>query len=482
MGTHIVAGRGSGKSRLMGRMIALFDFLRGVPTVIFDPHGGTIDNFLDRMVRLPQKYQEQLWKRVIYVDMSGHWGYVTPIPFYYSFRGESFYDVSQRYLDVVYKLDSYLQTASIQGWNPLWLIGTMTGMILSALGMQITEAQDLISNPENWQDRLFALRKRFPELIPAINFLLKLPDLRPSEYDRITSSFSNKVAQFSFDPTMRAMFGASSGLDLESVINERKIVLLDFKYVKGRVRRQFLMEWALQYLLNYVKHRGPGRHLPISLIIDELTALFSVQGEEPRLFIADLDNMINVISRQYSLWLTICHQEHFQLPEVMNKSLMGLGNQIIGVTRDREAADALASYYYRYDPYFVKKHERVWMSDFGRPFVVDHRSVEFTPEEQFLIYSYRFTDLKRFEFQFSPALEEGSVSTDLQKVSIEWFDKGKYPKMDVLEDARKKLMQRSGQPIEEIMAEIDQRRPSYLLKDSQQEEQVEFPAAEPRNN
>ena len=43
MGTHIVAGKGSGKSRLMGRIIAFLDFLQGVPTVIFDPHGGTIE-------------------------------------------------------------------------------------------------------------------------------------------------------------------------------------------------------------------------------------------------------------------------------------------------------------------------------------------------------------------------------------------------------------------------------------------------------
>ena len=157
MGTHIVAGKGSGKSRLMGRIIAFLDFLQGVPTVIFDPHGGTIDNFLDRMLRLPRIYQERSWKRVEYIDMSGHWGYVTPMPFYNRFQGESFYDVSQRYLDVVYKLDSYLQTASIQGWNPLWLTGTMAGMVLSALGMQITEAHDLIINPELWKDKLYSI-------------------------------------------------------------------------------------------------------------------------------------------------------------------------------------------------------------------------------------------------------------------------------------------------------------------------------------
>ena len=480
MGTHIVAGKGSGKSRLMGRIIAFLDFLQGVPTVIFDPHGGTIDNFLDRMLRLPRIYQERFWERVEYIDMSGHWGYVTPMPFYNRFQGESFYDVSQRYLDVVYKLDSYLQTASIQGWNPLWLTGTMAGMVLSALGMQITEAQDLILNPELWKDKLYSIRNLYPELIPAISFLLSLSDLRSNEYDRFTSSIRNKLAQFSTDPTLKAMFGANSGLDLDDLIKARKIFLLDFRYVKGRVRRQFLMEWAFQYFLSYLKHRGPGRHLPISLVIDELTALFSVQGEEPRLFIADLDDLINVLSRQYSLWLTICHQEHFQLPEVVNKSLMSLGNQIIGVTREREASKELAEYFYRYDPHLVRKYEPIWMNDMGRPFIVDYRSVEFTHEEQLLRNSYRFTDLKRFEFLFSPALGEGSVSTELQKVSIDWFDRGLYTQDDVLEDAREKLVKRSGQPVEKIIAEVDRRKPRLLPKKTQDGGTEEFPSAEVR--
>ena len=46
MGIYLLAGRGTGKSRLLGRKIAMQDFLAGFPQVIFDP-GATIDNFLD---------------------------------------------------------------------------------------------------------------------------------------------------------------------------------------------------------------------------------------------------------------------------------------------------------------------------------------------------------------------------------------------------------------------------------------------------
>ena len=81
MGIHIVAGKGAGKSRLMGRVIAFQDFLRGTPSVIIDPLGTTIDNFLDKTMNLPQALQERLWPRVLYVDMSGHNGYVIAFPF-----------------------------------------------------------------------------------------------------------------------------------------------------------------------------------------------------------------------------------------------------------------------------------------------------------------------------------------------------------------------------------------------------------------
>ncbi len=45
MGLLVLATRGTGKSTLLGRIVALQDFLRGVPLVILDPLGGTIDYF-----------------------------------------------------------------------------------------------------------------------------------------------------------------------------------------------------------------------------------------------------------------------------------------------------------------------------------------------------------------------------------------------------------------------------------------------------
>src|SRR5215213_27187 len=75
-GICILGGPGSGKSRLMGRLIAFLDFLRGIPVVILDPVGVTIDNFLHRMALLPRAQQERLWPHVHYIEMSGRWSTV----------------------------------------------------------------------------------------------------------------------------------------------------------------------------------------------------------------------------------------------------------------------------------------------------------------------------------------------------------------------------------------------------------------------
>jgi hypothetical protein len=54
MGIYILGSRGSGKSRLSGRVIAWQDYRAEIPLVVIDPLGGTIDNFFDKLFRFLQ--------------------------------------------------------------------------------------------------------------------------------------------------------------------------------------------------------------------------------------------------------------------------------------------------------------------------------------------------------------------------------------------------------------------------------------------
>jgi hypothetical protein len=460
MGIHLMAGKGSGKSRLMGRVIGWLDFIRGIPLVILDPVGPTLDNFLDKTRRLPKEYQEKLWKRVLYVDMSGNSGGVVGLPLYYRLGKESLYAIAQRYLDVVRRVDPALQSASVEGWNPLWRIGTHTGMILSALGLQITEAEPLLTHPQAWLPRIHHAVETYPELQVAASFFTEqYIQWKEDKQVSRTDAFRTKTALLTIDPTMRAMFGAERpSIDWARVVEKRQAILLDFRHVHDLERRRFLMLWAYMSLLEFVKHRGAGRHRPISLIVDELAALANFRTSSgSSLFADDLEELINVYARNCMLWLTLAHQEMYQFEERIQKTLMTMGTHIFGVTSDPEAALTVARNIFFYDPTWLKRLDPLYMADDSGPYVVDHRPVEFTAEEQAILNSAIFRQLRTFHFLVRPATGEGTVTRSLTPVSIENFDRGKWVDDGLVGRARQLLSQRGGVSIQEQLATIEKR-------------------------
>jgi hypothetical protein len=463
MGIHIMAGKGSGKSRLMGRLLCWLDFLRGTPLVLLDPNGLSIDNFLDKLTRLPRAYQEQLWKRVIYVDMSGRGAHIVPFPLYYRLGEESLYEISQRYLDVIRKTDPWLATASVEGWNALWRIGTYAGIVLSALGYQITEADHLLHYPHVWASRLAEVARRYPEAVPAAEFFIgKYMRWDDKTRARRIDSFITKTALFNLDPAMRAMFGTSApGIDWQKVVEGGYAVLLDFRHEYGLERRRFKMLWAFIYFMEFIKQRGAGhQYKPVSLVIDELASLLNVQSLSANLFAADLDELVNVIARNYRVWLTIAHQEMFQLDEKTQKTLLTMGTQIFGSTSDMDAAVSLARHFFRVDPYKVKRYEPMYASYQGISEVIDYRPIEFSIEEQQVLKSYQIKDQRAFHFLVRPAPGEGDVTGGVHPITIRNFDRDIWVDEELVGEARALLSKRCGVPIEVALSEIEMRLPT----------------------
>jgi hypothetical protein len=177
MGIYVLAGRGTGKSRLLGRKTAVEDFFAGFPQCVIDPVGATIDNFLDKVARiiqyLPTSQRQCIMQRIRYIDMSGKAGYVVPFPLYYSLGTErSLLEIAERYLQVIIKSNPDLFHAQVLGWPPLHRIGVYCGLVLSALGLQITEAESLLSRPEEWErsGRFAEAERRSPEAKPAVAY------------------------------------------------------------------------------------------------------------------------------------------------------------------------------------------------------------------------------------------------------------------------------------------------------------------------
>src|SRR5690349_9438597 len=102
MGAAMLASRGAGKSRLLGRLLTYQDLLSGIPQVVIDPVGGTIDNLLDKITWLPEPEQRMIWERVRYVNTAGQAGQVVPWPIYYRSRDdESLTEISERFVELI---------------------------------------------------------------------------------------------------------------------------------------------------------------------------------------------------------------------------------------------------------------------------------------------------------------------------------------------------------------------------------------------
>jgi hypothetical protein len=478
MGIYLLAGRGTGKSRLLGRKIAMQDFLAGFPQVIFDPVGATIDNFLDSVTGLlqyiPQDDRQLFWDRITYVDMSGKDGVVVPFPLYYRLGTErSLLEIAERYLQTIIKSNPALFQAQVLGWPPLHRIGDYSGIVLAALGYQITEAEDLLDNPEAWEaaGRFAQAERVSPEAKRAVSYFRnKYIPMREADRARLTTPFLDKIFTFCLDPTLRAMFGASTpGINWNDVAQTGQTVLLDFRREQDEEMRRFKMLWAFSYLYEWIKTRGRQDENPFGVIIDEFAHMTQqgVGGTNP--LAQELDEFINVYMRQHTIWFTAAHQELYQIDEQLRNTLLSLGTYILGSTSSMASALELADALFSRDPWWVKHWRPVYGRISGREWGVIREEPEFLPlEEQTELFAQQIKGLGRFQFLLRPAIAEGHIGAAVLPLSIRDLDRDKetgeyqFPDQPLVQRVRSVLAKQSGIPVERLLTEQENRVPQVL--------------------
>ena len=199
-----------------------------------------------------------------------------------------------------------------------------------------------------------------------------------------------------------------------------------------------------------MKRRGAGQHVPVGLVIDELTALYNFDAlAGSNIFAADLDELINVLARNYKIWLTLAHQELFQVDLKTRKTLLGMGTKIIGVTSDSEAALTLAQELFAYDPTLIRHFDPIYDS---RGNLIDLSPVSWSIQEQQLLAARRFLTLEPFHFLVKPAVSEGNVTGSLVPLSIANIDQGIWVDEAAVSQVRRTLSERSGQPLDVLLA------------------------------
>jgi hypothetical protein len=456
----------------MGRILAWQLLTRGAPQVILDPTGGVGDNLIDKIMRAPEEVRRALWQRIVYVDVAAS-DFVLPTPLYSQlYPHETLFETAHRFPSIIKALDPALAGAPIMGANALTETAVHAGRIAVALGKQIDFVADLIDRPRQYKGELRHALTQYPELEDAVTYFREMMDpTNASLRERRVGSFRNKLLPFLSDPLMRATFAASRrGIDWQEVVREGKTVLLDFRHELDSERRQFKMVYWFQDFISFIKHRGTtGRGQEVFFFIDEITQLLAAPtGDSLWSLTQSLNELLAVLARGFACNVVVAHQNLSQVSEAVRDILSQCGNQIIGNITNPDDAYYLARQFFQYDPYWEKKREPVWMSvlqtsetgiplDYSWPKVIDYKSVEFTAEEQMYALMEKFRQ-PRLRFLVRPASAEGTISTNLYRMSIERIDEGMYPDAREVKEVLGFLRQKDGIPLEELLAEVANRR------------------------
>jgi hypothetical protein len=467
MGICVVSTRGTGKSTVLGRVIAFSDFYRptfdeSFPVVIIDPVGGTIDNFLDKIGQQDLGTRTKLWERVRYHRIDGLDGRVVPWPiFAEAFAGERYSSRAQRLIEVIARTDPELRTRPMLGLNALSPIAKAAGIVLCALGLGVTEMQSLVSDPNVWEDRLRLIEPDYPE---AVARLRALGQLTARDRDMQTSSLQAKLSHFELDGNYRAMFGATTGgINWAEVFEKKLAVLLDFRDIPNKELKRFCLLWVYHSFMTYLKHRGQGYgDKPVSFIVDELSHMVGSKDDE--LLTQDINELVNEISRSHGIWFTLATQELFQLPEQIADTVLSAGTVILGQTADPKAAEKIARRFFPYEPYKIKKKVPKYgtasrgagLSKQTFPVETGVQTTEYTMAEQINQNAQVLLELKQGHFLIGQSRREGELPTRLQPFTTSYLDTAK-PQQELLASLRRELMQRDGISEQKLLKEIRSR-------------------------
>jgi hypothetical protein len=465
LGIGVSGTRGIGKTQLL-RLIAWLDFFHfRKPTILIDPVGSTIDGLLSMIPHYRAEDQAALWARIRYINLtpSTH-AMGMPMLSRVGIGRETVFDLAQRFPAALLRLDPKLKDASQEGFNVLWESATHGCAILTALGFQVSELPALLREPESWQRAFAEAHRRCPEVADAVAFFERdyLP-LRPEQRRTRIKSLLTKLTLFADPPTKAQFCAAISHLDWEALRTERQLWLIDLRFEPPGESRQFKLIWTLLLIIDYIKRWGAAnsgdRSQPLSLIIDEVTALFAEGGASSRLLMADLDGLINRLSRNYNIHITMSYQELFQLPSGIRQTLLSLGTQCFGRMTDWETMEFVAKRYTDYDPDLIKSREPILRTWQGQAYAIGSRVETYSRPEQRTMTLERLTQLPTFRYLISLTTAEGEPPQSLRELSIAPYAMRRFPPAHRLDEIRTELSRRDGLPVETILREIAGRGP-----------------------
>jgi hypothetical protein len=458
-GLMVFGPSGWGKSRLLGRSTVFDDLKSGVGQVVLDAVGGTIDNCLDKVLRLPPAKQRQILKRIRYCNMAGqrvgsdiHDAIVTPFPVLTKrTTQESLNERSQRFIDLVQKTDENFASASIQGLPRFIHYLTPVLQVLSALDLPITFAYDMLTAPEEWQDVIKTAANQNPEAKLAAEELLKLPNLNPRSIEERFDPIRTRLGIFKWDLVVRAMFGSTTPLiDWDEVSKAGQTVFIDLRYDRNISSRQLKLFWVWNAIREYIDERGLAGtdYPPLGIVIDELS--YFVRGDtlNTEVIAEDFRELIQVRKRNANVWLTLATQKPEELPDTLKGACDDMKHTLFGAIQDRETALKYARDWYTVDPFKVKYQRQAMHGE--EPQYMDL-------SEQDYLNSLNFSRLKKGHWLYAQKEGAGESKKSIKPVTTENLDDEEYIDENdpLVTELRTYLMKRDGVRVGDVLSELD---------------------------
>jgi hypothetical protein len=295
--------------------------------------------------------------------------------------------IAERFLHVIRLSYPALLEAQVQGFPPLHYIGVHTHILLAALGLPITLAENLLRHPEEWQrsGKFAEAVRRYPEAAPSVAFFQdEFIPARPADRRRLLNPYFEKIFTFNLDVNLRCQFGGlKPGIDWEEVESEGQTILLDFRDETDPDMRRFKLLWVFSSLYEHIKRRGRREH-PLAITIDEFSAMAQKVTDGTNPLAELLDEFIQQYLRNHNIWLTVAHQSIEQIDDQLRNTLLSLGTYLFGRAATMSEARILADVLYKRDPYVVKHWRKVWgnelISHYGRIIGSAHVVIDHEPE------------------------------------------------------------------------------------------------------
>lgn len=302
---YIVGKTGTGKSTMIANMV-INDMRNGEGVAVIDPHGDLCDVLLDFV-------PANRINDVAYLDPSDieHPFYLNPFEVKDGVYKEL---VASGIVSIFYKLYSH-------SWGPRleYILRNTILTLLSVPGTTLLQVPEILTN-ESYRQKV--VEKMTDQVLKNfwLNEFNKMPPQMKSE---AVSPILNKVGQFLSSQTIRNIVGhPTSTIDLESMMNEGKIILVNLSQGKlGEDASALLGAMLITKIqlaaMNRV-HVSESERKDFFMYVDEFQTFATT-------------SFIKILSeaRKYRLNLTLANQYVGQVDEEVQKAIFGNAGSLV---------------------------------------------------------------------------------------------------------------------------------------------------------